>query len=292
MGRLRSFVFILALCTSTAALAGPGWRDTFEEAERVAAEKGLPLLLHFHADWCGPCRQMDSKVFKAASVQRALQDGLVAVKVDISARPDLRDRFGAAKIPRDIAVYQDGSVELLSVGMVPRTAYLSILRDVTARGETMALVKEADPVEVVAPEFPVTRDEQVPEETEDYEEVIGLNGFCPVMLTGRKKWVQGRNYITERYRGVLYHFSGDEEREQFLMNPDRYAPRNLGCDPVVLVNEQRAVTGRIQYGAFFDGKLYLFRSSASRNEFRREPLKYTRVQHAIKPSELTGQVFR
>ena len=40
-----------------------------------------------------------------------------------------------------------------------------------------------------------------------------------------------------------------------------------------------------------DGKLYLFRTAESRREFKRQPLRYTRVQHAVKSTELTGQTF-
>ena len=101
MGQIRSSVFILAVLTIESALAGHGWRASFEEAEEVAARQQVPLLVHFHAPWCGPCRQMDEHLFSLAAVQRALQNGLAAVKVDITERPDLKERFEAESIPRD-----------------------------------------------------------------------------------------------------------------------------------------------------------------------------------------------
>jgi len=292
---IRPSVFILAFMVSEMALAGhgPGWQTSFEDAERLAAQDQVPLLVHFHAPWCGPCRQMDQRVFSSPVVQRALQEGLTAVKVDISERPDLKNRFGADSIPRDLVVYPDGSVETLSVGMVPLGSYLSLLRNTAARGRSIAMTRmEETEVEVVEKRSPVAESVPTMSDAAEDKEIVGLSGYCPVMLSIRKKWVLGQSDLTERYRGVLYYFSGEEQRDQFLDNPDRYAPRNLGCDPVVLFKEQRAVTGRIRYGAFFDGKLYLFRTAQSRSEFKRKPLRYTRIQHAIKPTELTGQTFR
>lgn len=306
MGSVRSSVLIGVLVSCNLVVAGPGWQQSFDTAERLAEEQQVPLLLHFHASYCGPCHTMERTVFSTSAVQRALQDGLVAVKIDIEARSDLKDRFGVRTIPRDVVVYPDGTTETLCVGLIPAESYREKLRKTAVRGRAMlmTLMEQLESEDVREPEVPRPREpqesrpavESLPivsaEPEEEAEEIVGLNGYCPVMLTGQKQWVTGREELSERYRGVLYYFGGESQREEFLRQPDRYAPRNLGCDPVVLVREQRAVTGRIRYGAFFDGKLYLFRTAESRREFRRHPLKYTRVQHAVKSTELSGQTFR
>ena len=288
-------VLILTFMVSGMTLAGhgPGWQVSFKDAERQATQQQVPLLMHFHSSWCGPCRQMDQQVFSSPAVQRALQEGLMAVKVDITERPDLKDRFGADSIPRDIVVYPDGSVETISIGMVPQGSYLSLLRNTAARGRSIAMTRmEESETEAIEKRSLVVESVPTMKDAAEDTEIIGLSGYCPVMLSGRKEWIRGQANLTERHRGVLYHFCGEKQRNLFLENPDRYAPRNLGCDPVILFKEQRAVTGRIRYGAFFDGKLYLFRTAQSRGEFKRKPLRYTRIQHAIKPTELTGQTFR
>ena len=90
---------ILTFLVSGTALAGNGfgWQASFEDAERQATQQQVPLLMHFHSSWCGPCRQMDQQVFSSPVVQRAMQEGLTAVKVDITERPDLKERFAHAK---------------------------------------------------------------------------------------------------------------------------------------------------------------------------------------------------
>jgi len=297
MGSQRVNGFILATIIGTTAAAGhgPGWHTSFEEAEQAAQNQQVPLLLQFHSQYCGPCRQMDQQVCSDPSVQRALQEGLVAVQVATTERPDLAERFGATTIPRDVVIYPDDAIELLGVGFRPSSAYLAKLRMAAARGRMIVMArKEQEPEQPQAGQQLGTSIHAVPEVKDDEtdEEIIGLSGYCPVMLSDRKQWIPGDAKLAERHRGVLYYFSDRKQKDRFQEDPDRYAPRNLGCDPVLLTRDQRAITGRIRYGLFFDGNLYLFRTVENREEFRRQPLKYTRIQHAIKPTELSGQTFR
>jgi len=293
--RVSAFILVIIVSASAIAGHGPGWYSSFDEAEQVAQSQQVPLLVHFHAAWCGPCRKMDQEVFTSPAVQRALQEGLAAVQIETTARPDLAQRFGATTIPRDVVVYPDGQVETLGVGFVPQPSYLAILRDTAARGRMIAMTRSEQKSESqIVEQRSKTSVQVVPEVKDDVidEEIIGLSGYCPVMLSDRKEWIPGSADIAERHRGVLYYFSAHSQRERFLEDPDRFAPRNLGCDPVLLTRDQRAITGRIRYGLFFDGNLYLFRTVRNREEFRRHPLKYTRIQHAIRPAELSGQTFR
>ena len=286
-----------ALCTvfliasqSAGVVSARGWKPSYEAAEAASAASAIPLLIHFHAAYCGPCRQMEKQVFTSPAVQQALDDGLSAVKVDIQDRTDLKTRFEIETVPCDIVVYPDGSVETLSVGFVPRSSWLAMLRDAAARGRIIAL-NRLEP-ESRSDYSEIRPAAEIPMWKETDGEVVGLGGFCPVMLAGWRKWVQGNSEISAHHRGIEYHFSNVKAREEFVKDRVRYAPRNLGCDPVLLLNEQRAVTGSIRFGVFFDGKLYLFRSNTTRREFRSNPSKYTRIQHAIRPAQLWGQTFR
>ena len=273
MWRIVLSVFVLAVLNNGVALAGHSWAESFEEAEQTAAQQHVPLLIHFYASWCGPCRLMEQRV-------------------NISERPDLKDRFGADTIPRDIVVYPDGSVVTLSVGLLPRTSYLLLLQDTAARGRSIAVKKMEESGLLPMGRHPRAVELILPEKNRlESKEIIGLNGYCPVMLIGHRRWVKGEVTRAERYHGVLYYFSGDRQHVQFRRSPDRYTPRNLGCDPVVLFRQQRAVPGRVKYGVFFDGELYLFRTAESRREFKLRPLRYTRIQHAVRIPGLSGPIF-
>ena len=79
---------------------------------------------------------------------------------------------------------------------------------------------------------------------------------------------------------------------EFRNNPEAYAPKLLGCDPVILWESDRAVAGDIRYGAFFDDELYLFKTEERRRQFKANPEKYIRLQHAVKVDQIERTVIR
>ncbi|MEZ6126386.1 MAG: thioredoxin family protein [Planctomycetaceae bacterium] len=267
---------------SQCAFASEGWYESYEQARQAAEQQHLPLLIHFHASFCGPCRQMDSQVFSQPDVRRQLRQGLVAVDIDVQHRPDVAQTYGATTVPRDIVVYPGQSPETINVGFKSRLAYLDILREVAGRGRQLSPpTGPAVPETTIAAGSPAVEKEQEP--------VLGLDGFCPVRLMKDRQWVSGLEQITETDRGITYHFSSAEARDEFRRNPRKFTPQNLGCDPITLYKEQQAVVGSIRFGVFFDDQLYLFETAEHRTQFKQEPLKYGRIQHALRVDELKSR---
>lgn len=298
-------IVIIALFwgATAAGQQSSGWYASFDEAERIARTEGRPLLIHFQAWYCGPCKQMDAHVFHHRDVQHALQNGIVSVQIDVTREPDVASRFQAATVPRDVVVLPDGTTETINIGFVSRTAYLGLLRGIEAQGRPFQKSKPSE--NAVAPAnsqagtstdttsnggtggamSPVVGDVQT-------DRLLGLEGFCPVALHRTREWIAGKPEWTTEYRGVAYQFASEADRDEFLKNPSRFAPQNLGCDPVVLLAAQRAITGKIQYGAFFDNQLYLFNSDENKQEFKKNPLKFTRIRHAIQAQNIEGTRFQ
>jgi len=69
---------------------------------QAATAASQPVLLDFHADWCGPCRQM------RPAVQKLVQKGYPVKSVDIDRSPETAEKYGVSAVPTFIVVDADG----------------------------------------------------------------------------------------------------------------------------------------------------------------------------------------
>ena len=61
-------------------------------------ESGQHLLIDFRADWCAPCRIMDTEILPHPAV-RAILPGFRLLEVDVDAHPDTGVHFDVSAIP-------------------------------------------------------------------------------------------------------------------------------------------------------------------------------------------------
>lgn len=113
---------------------------------------------------------------------------------------------------------------------------------------------------------------------------LGLDGYCPVQLTEKERWVKGDPRWGLVHRGRTYLFAGPEEQNRFFADPDRYAPAACGNDVVMAVEQGQAVSGHREHGVWFDGRVYLFASEESLHRFDSDPYRYARAINPAPPS--------
>jgi protein disulfide-isomerase len=105
---------------------------------------------------------------------------------------------------------------------------------------------------------------------------LGLDGYCPVELTEKKRWVQGNTRWGLIHRGRTYLFAGPEQRDRFDADPDRYAPMASGNDVVLFVERGELTRGRREHGGWFEDRVYLFSSQDTYMQFYAAPEHYVR----------------
>ena len=79
--------------------------------ERVVAGTELPVIVDFHAIWCGPCRTMAPQFARAAADAKGRA---LFVKVDSDASPATAARFAIRSIPTVLRLNRGTEVERFS----------------------------------------------------------------------------------------------------------------------------------------------------------------------------------
>ncbi|MFB6992641.1 thioredoxin [Streptomyces sp. NPDC056178] len=100
--------------------------DTTFDAEVLGA--GLPVLVQFTADWCGPCRQL-APVLGAVAAEEAGRIKIVQIDVDTS--PGIASRYAVLATPT-LMVFRSGEPVKSMVGARPKRKLLQELEDVFA----------------------------------------------------------------------------------------------------------------------------------------------------------------
>ncbi|APE23993.1 MULTISPECIES: thioredoxin family protein [Streptomyces] len=94
------------------------------EAEVLGS--GLPVLVKFTAEWCGPCRQL-KPVLGAIAAEEA--ERLRVVEIDVDRNPETTLRYGVLATPT-MLVFRAGEPVKSLVGARPKRRLLEELADV------------------------------------------------------------------------------------------------------------------------------------------------------------------
>ena len=94
---------------------------TKENYEEILG-KGMPVVIDFWAEWCGPCRMVSPIVDEIAQERGDILVG----KVNTDEQPELAAKFGIMSIPT-LLVFKNGEISNKAVGVRPKDALLELL---------------------------------------------------------------------------------------------------------------------------------------------------------------------
>ncbi len=120
------------------------WGRDYSHAWHRAKKVNRPVLLHFHAKWCGPCQQMEREVLNTPKVLNALDACCVAVKIDCDQQPELVQKFGIEALPCDVLVTPDLKMHRINSGFASADQYSTLVSRAAKRKSETAIQVSAN----------------------------------------------------------------------------------------------------------------------------------------------------
>ena len=91
-------------------------KTTDADFDRMIAESGLPVLVDFWADWCGPCKMIAPAL---EEISEELADKVTIAKMDIMENTGVPGRIGVQSIPL-MVLFKDGKPVAQKLGAAPK----------------------------------------------------------------------------------------------------------------------------------------------------------------------------
>lgn len=89
----------------------------------AAIDTGKPVLIDFHAEWCGPCKQIAPSIAAIA----AEHPEYTVVKVDVDQAPAIAQKYGIRGVPTLVVLNNTGTPVSQTTGAKPKAAILAEL---------------------------------------------------------------------------------------------------------------------------------------------------------------------
>ena len=97
-----------------------------------ARTEGKPILIDFYADWCGPCKDMDARVYPDRNVI-AQSKNWVTVKVNGEKRPDVMQAYGVNGYPTLLFAQSNGKPVVSTTGYLDAPQLVQTMEDALAK---------------------------------------------------------------------------------------------------------------------------------------------------------------
>jgi thiol-disulfide isomerase/thioredoxin len=119
------------------------WVENLDQAMQLAKVHNKPLMIHFYGDHCPPCRMLESKAFRNRELVLALNDNVIATRVNADQRRDISQHYQVTRWPTDVYLHADGTLIERGVSNQDPQAYVRTVARVAKRHQDWALEQVA-----------------------------------------------------------------------------------------------------------------------------------------------------
>jgi tetratricopeptide (TPR) repeat protein len=124
-------ISIAALWCAQAWADSINWTYSYEDALKLAAREGKPIMVGFYTTWCMYCRKLDQETYVDPAVVAASKN-YVCLKVDGEKRRDVAYGYGIGKFPTILFLDQSGRVIWREFGFRPPDFLAARMNEVLA----------------------------------------------------------------------------------------------------------------------------------------------------------------
>jgi len=280
-------VWILSPALITADEIQRGWMSNYHEAEVAAKTASVPLIIHFWAPWCGPCRKMEAEVLAAPEVTSMLGKGIIGVKVNADDHRDLVSRFGVTALPTDVFVSTDGTVLSSSVGSPGRQGYIAKISQLRVNDSAKSPDLAPQPSSIAAQEKStgpvvqtVTAAKPVLNDSPTKQPGKAIVGLSVVSNEAPSSKTSPSEAQADDPRPVA--------RNKALHSSDGLQLGLNGYSPVLLSDNTKWQKGDPHFAINVQGVRYLLTSAEEKERFESAPEKYVPALHGCDPVSLVN----
>ena len=100
--------------------------ELYLNSSNFAAEvkgPGLPVMVDFYADWCGPCKMMSPVIEQLA---KEYEGKIKVFKLNVDNAQEIAGQFGVSSIPT-VVFFKDGKVIDRFVGALPKANIINYI---------------------------------------------------------------------------------------------------------------------------------------------------------------------
>ncbi|OQX23548.1 MAG: hypothetical protein BWK80_25535 [Desulfobacteraceae bacterium IS3] len=101
---------------------------SYNDGMALGKEKKKKIFLNFYADWCGYCKQMDSKTFRDKSVISYMNENFIPVRVNADKEMKIAAEYEVRGLPVSWFIAESGESIGSQPGYIPPETLLPILK--------------------------------------------------------------------------------------------------------------------------------------------------------------------